>query len=32
MTNSIKQDYIIYRINSAKETLAAARLLAKNRH
>jgi hypothetical protein len=32
MTNSIKQDYISYRINSARETLAAARLLAENKH
>jgi uncharacterized protein (UPF0332 family) len=32
MTKSIKQDYINYRINSAKETLEAARLLAENKH
>jgi uncharacterized protein (UPF0332 family) len=32
MTDSIKQDYITYRINSAKETLDAARLLAENQH
>jgi uncharacterized protein (UPF0332 family) len=32
MTKSIKQDYISYRINSAKETLEAARLLAENKH
>lgn len=31
MINSIKQNYIIYRINSAKETLEAARLLAENK-
>ena len=32
MTKSIKQDYINYRINSSKETLEAARLLAENKH
>jgi len=32
MTNSIKQDYIDYRILSAKETLKAAKLLAENSH
>ena len=32
MTGSIKQDYIDYRIQSAKETLKAARLLAENSH
>jgi uncharacterized protein (UPF0332 family) len=32
MTKSKKQDYISYRINSAKETLEAARLLAENKH
>ena len=32
MTKSTKQDYISYRINSAKETLEAARLLAENKH
>ena len=32
MTNPIKQDYIGYRINNAKETLEAARLLADNQH
>ena len=30
MSKSRKQDYIDYRINSAKETLRAARLLAEN--
>ena len=30
MSKSLKQDYIDYRINSAKETLRAARLLAEN--
>jgi uncharacterized protein (UPF0332 family) len=32
MTSSIKQDYIDYRIQSAKETLSAAKLLAENSH
>lgn len=32
MTNSIKRDYIDYRIQSAKETLNAAKLLAENSH
>jgi uncharacterized protein (UPF0332 family) len=32
MTKSIKQDYISYRLKSSKETLEAARLLAKNEH
>ena len=32
MTSSIKQDYIDYRIRSAKETLNAAKLLAENSH
>jgi len=32
MTNSIKQDYIDYRIQSSKETLKAAKLLAENSH
>ena len=32
MTKSIKQDYINYRIKNSKETLEAARLLAKNEH
>lgn len=32
MTSSIKQGYIDYRIQSAKETLKAAKLLAENSH
>ena len=32
MTGSLKQDYIYYRIQSAKETFNAARLLAENSH
>jgi uncharacterized protein (UPF0332 family) len=32
MSKSLKQDYIDYRIASAKETLKAARLLADNLH
>lgn len=32
MTSSVKQDYIDYRIQSAKETLKAAKLLAENSH
>ena len=32
MTSSIKQDYVDYRIQSAKETLKAAKLLADNYH
>lgn len=32
MTSSLKQDYIDYRIQSAKETLKAAKLLAENSH
>jgi uncharacterized protein (UPF0332 family) len=32
MTSSVKQDYVDYRIQSAKETLKAARLLADNSH
>jgi len=32
MTSSIKQDYIDYRIQSSKETLKAAKLLAENSH
>jgi uncharacterized protein (UPF0332 family) len=32
MTISLKQDYIEYRIQSAKETLKAAKLLADNLH
>ena len=32
MTSSIKQDYIDYRLQSAKETLKAAKLLAENSH
>ncbi len=32
MTKSIQQDYISYRLKSSKETLEAARLLAKNEH
>jgi uncharacterized protein (UPF0332 family) len=32
MTGSIKQDYVDYRIQSAKETLKAAKLLADNSH
>jgi uncharacterized protein (UPF0332 family) len=32
MTRSLKQDYIEYRIQSAKETLKAAKLLADNLH
>jgi uncharacterized protein (UPF0332 family) len=32
MTSSVKQDYIDYRIKSAKETLKAAKLLAENSH
>jgi hypothetical protein len=32
MTSSVKQDYVNNRIQSAKETLKAARLLADNSH
>jgi uncharacterized protein len=32
MTNTGKQDYINYRINNAKDTLEAAKLLADNQH
>lgn len=32
MSKSLKQDYIDYRINSAKETLKAAKLLADHAH
>jgi len=32
MTKPVNQDYISYRINSAKETLDAARLLADNQY
>ncbi|TAL72827.1 MAG: HEPN domain-containing protein [Bacteroidetes bacterium] len=32
MTSSIKQEYIDYRLHSAKETLKAAKLLAENSH
>ena len=32
MTRSLKQDYIEYRIQSAKETLKAAKLLSDNLH
>jgi len=32
MSKSLKNDYINYRINLAKETLEAAKLLAENKH
>lgn len=32
MTSSVKQDYVDYRIQSAKQTLKATRLLADNSH
>jgi len=32
MTKSLKQDYIDYRLNSARETLSAARILADSQH
>jgi uncharacterized protein (UPF0332 family) len=32
MTGSVKQDYVEYRIQSAKETLKAAKLLSDNSH
>jgi len=32
MTKSLKQEYINYRIESSKETLKAAKLLAENEH